>query len=214
MSGGFTVLYFDKDIVVCDKSAGLLSQPDEKGSENLLDLLSQQFSKKVGLVHRLDRGVGGAVVYALSGSALSSLNKQLKDGTISKTYLAVVHGKTDEMGDMTDFLFKDKAKNKSYAVKTERKGTKKAVLSYKTLSQNEAYSLVEVSLQTGRFHQIRCQFSSRKHPIVGDGKYGSKENVPIALYCKSLSFYHPNTKELLTFTAQNRADYPFDLFKL
>ena len=209
----YNVLFYDDDIIVCDKSAGLLSQPDEKGSENLLDMLSERFpQKKIGLVHRLDRGVGGVMVFSANERSIIDLNRQIQDGLFEKTYLAVVHGQTPGNGEMTDFLFKDKTKNKSYVVKTQRKGAKQAILNYKTLACLEGYSLVKIALKTGRFHQIRCQLSSRKFPIVGDGKYGSKENGPIALYCKSLTFTHPKTKEKVTFVAENRTFYPFDKF--
>lgn len=193
------VLFEDEYIVVAEKQRGLISQ-EGNGKASMVDELKKQTGSEIFPVHRLDREVGGVMVYAKIQKAAASLSAQVADRTMQKHYLAVVHGKPEIHGVMEDLLFFDKGKNKSFVVKKERKGVKKAVLSYELIETKADKSLVEVLLHTGRTHQIRVQFASRKMPLCGDRRYGSKdEEKTIALWSYKLSFIHPVTKEKLIF---------------
>ena len=141
------------------------------------------------------------MVYAKTRAAAAELSKQAGDRTMEKTYVARLHGIPEEKeGSLEDLLYFDKGKNKSFVVKKERKGVKKALLCYKVLSENGDSALVEVKLMTGRTHQIRVQFASRKMPLFGDRRYGAKdESKIIALWSKEISFLHPITKNRLSF---------------
>ena len=165
------ILYSDKDIVVCVKPVGLDSEHD----------VHQALGGEIFPIHRLDKNVGGVMVYARSKSAAAALSKAVQDGSLVKEYVASVHGTPPESGDWTDFLFKDSAKNKVFVVKKERKGVKKARLEFVRLHDN----LVRIRLHTGRSHQIRVQFASRGFPLAGDHKYGSKDEAtaPMLFSC-------------------------------
>ena len=165
------ILYSDKDIVVCVKPVGLASEHD----------VPQALGGEIFPIHRLDKNVGGVMVYARSKSAAAALSKAVQDGSLVKEYVARVHGTPPESGDWTDFLFKDSAKNKVFVVKKERKGVKKARLEFVRLRDN----LVRIRLHTGRSHQIRVQFASRGFPLAGDHKYGSKDEAtaPMLFSC-------------------------------
>ena len=161
------ILHYDKNIVVCIKPAGADSEKD------MPDLIRTEFEEKgikneqIFPVHRLDKPVGGVMVYALNRRSASEISKQIVDGVIKKEYLAVVHGAPlEDKGIFEDLLFKDSKRNKSYVVKRERKGVKKASLLYEVMEKTEKFSLVKVKLNTGRSHQIRVQFASRKMPLV------------------------------------------------
>ena len=198
------IIYEDKAVIVAEKPVGILSQGDTPDS--MPYLLSELTGGEIYPVHRLDRGVGGIMVYAKTQSAAARLCAEVSERSFNKEYLAVVHGKPEEKSAvLEDLLFKDSRKNKTYVVKRERKGVKKAVLSYETVScgffGESEYSVVRVKLQTGRSHQIRVQFASRKHPLFGDRKYGAVDKEKnIALWSYSLGFYHPVTNERLSFT--------------
>lgn len=202
------ILHFDKDIIVCIKPVGVLSQPDDSRAVNVPDLLKKQTnSYYVEAVHRLDRPVGGVMVFARNKGAAGTLSKAVANGAMFKEYMAVVGGCPEEpLGTWRDFLYKDTNACKSYVVKGERKGAKEAVLDYEVLGSanrnGETVSLVKVHLHTGRTHQIRVQFASRGMPLIGDGKYGSKINAPLALWSHEIGFVHPRTKEELRFTAK------------
>ena len=195
------ILHHDKDIVICIKPVGIASENTEN-KDGLPDLLSEQLGKKyIATLHRLDVGVGGVMAYALNPKSAAFLSREISEGRFDKRYFARVYGcpETDE-GVYEDLLFKDSKKNKSFVVKNERKGVKKAKLSYKVLEKNENTSLVDILLFTGRSHQIRVQFSSRNMPLMGDGKYGAKDNQKnISLMCHSLSFNHPSNGERVEF---------------
>lgn len=193
------ILFEDKDVIVAIKERGVLSEENSK--PNMVTLLKEHTKGEIFPVHRLDKDVGGVMVYAKTNKAASELSKQVGDRTMEKTYLAVLHGTPQEKcGTLEDLLFFDKAKNKSFTVKKERKGVKKALLSYVVLAEINAMSLVEVRLMTGRTHQIRVQFASRKMPLVGDRRYGAKDDSKIiALWSKEISFIHPRTGERLSF---------------
>lgn len=194
------ILFEDKDLIVAIKERGLLSE-ENPTKANMVTLLKELTKGEIYPVHRLDKDVGGIMVYAKSKVAAASLSAQAGDRTMNKAYLAVLHGKPeDKNGTLEDLLFFDKAKNKSFVVKKERRGVKKAVLNYRVISEKDSNSLVEVELLTGRTHQIRVQFASRKMPLFGDRRYGAKdESRIIALWSKEISFLHPVTKERMTF---------------
>lgn len=195
-------LFENNEILVIVKPAGIPSE--DNGRDNCIKRLRESYGLgEVYPVHRLDTVTSGVMVYAKTKYAASFLSKQITDNTFSKEYHAVVHGiMEEEKGEFTDLLFKDSRKNKSFVVKRERKGVKKASLSYETVKTEGELSLVKIRLHTGRTHQIRVQFSSRKHPVYGDGKYGASDNIPfIALFSSSLTFSDPETKKQMTFSA-------------
>ena len=163
------ILYSDKHIAVIVKPVGMDSEHDVPA------VLNEQPGGEVFPIHRLDKNVGGVMVYARTKQAAAALSRAVQEGTMVKEYVAMVHGNPPESGDWTDLLFKDSSKNKVFVVKKERKGVKKARLEFQTLSAGED-SLVRIRLHTGRSHQIRVQFSSRGFPLVGDHKYGSRDD--------------------------------------
>lgn len=191
------VLYCDKDLTVCIKPVGVLS---EEGG--MPELLSAQLGGKFYCVHRLDKAVGGVMVYARSSHAAAHLSSAIAQGQMGKEYLAVVRGRPEPAeGVMSDLLFKDSAKNKSYVVDRMRRGVKKAELAYALVGSCGGYSLVKISLHTGRSHQIRVQFASRKMPLLGDTKYGGEKADSIALWSHRLMFPDVHTGTMREFTA-------------
>lgn len=193
------ILFEDKDVIVAIKERGLLSE--ESSKPNMVTLLKELTKGEIYPVHRLDKDVGGLMVYAKSKKAAAELSKQAGDRTMKKTYLARLHGTPEEKsGMLEDLLFFDKSKNKSFVVKKERRGVKKALLNYKAISEKDGNALVEVELLTGRTHQIRVQFASRKMPLFGDRRYGAKDDSKIiALWSKEISFIHPATGARMSF---------------
>ena len=172
------ILYSDKNIIVCIKPVGLDSEKEVPAA------LTEAFGGDIFPIHRLDKNVGGVMVYARTKQAAASLSKAVQEGTMVKEYVALVHGTPPENGDWTDLLFKDSSKNKVFVVKKERRGVKKARLEFTRLTAGEE-SLVRIRLHTGRSHQIRVQFSSRGFPLVGDHKYGSRDEktAPMLFSC-------------------------------
>ncbi len=194
------VLYQDKDLVVCRKAPGLLSEGE--GPDSLVTLLSRQCGGPVCPVHRLDRGAAGLMVFARSQASAAALSRAVQEKRLNKEYFALVSGvPTPAAGEMTDFLFKDSQKGKVFAVKRPRKGVREARLTYRTLWSGgaEPVSLVRIRLDTGRTHQIRVQFSSRGMPLLGDGKYGSRVKGELALFSCALGFPHPVTGQRMEF---------------
>ena len=209
------ILYEDAHLVVCVKPCGVLSQPSPTEQEgDMLSLLREQLGLGyVGLIHRLDRGVGGAMVFAKTQAAAGKLSAAVADRTMVKEYVAIVHGKPEPaQGEMTDLLYKDAAKNRSFVVDRKRAGVKEAKLLYRTLATTETpepLSLVKVHLLTGRTHQIRVQFSSRGMPLLGDGKYGARDHASIALWSCRLTFPHPFKKgKVIDVCCPPPADHP------
>ena len=190
------LLYSDKDIAICIKPVGLDSEKDMPAQ-----LMEQLNIKEIFPVHRLDMAVGGLMVYALNKKSAAKLSEQVAQRQMKKEYLAIVQGRPEEdRAVLRDLLYRDKAKNKSYVVKRKRAGVKDAELEYERLESVKERSLVHITLHTGRSHQIRVQFSSRKMPLVGDVKYGSTyKDCPIALWSYALSFNHPASNEPLHF---------------
>ena len=176
------ILFVDKDIVVCVKPVGLDAE------HQLPEELKKQLGGEIFTLHRLDMNVGGVMVYARTKSAAASLSTLIQQGQMVKEYVAMVHGTPPESGDWTDLLFKDSRRNKVFVVDRERSGVKKARLEYRRLSEGEQ-SLVRIRLYTGRSHQIRVQFASRKFPLVGDHKYGARDDVAVPmLYSCCITF--------------------------
>ncbi|MBQ6839969.1 MAG: RNA pseudouridine synthase [Oscillospiraceae bacterium] len=178
------LLYTDADIAVCVKPVGLDSEKDVPGQ------LTELLGGEIFTLHRLDKNVGGVMVYARNKTAAARLSKAIQDGSMVKEYVALVHGTPPESGDWEDLLFKDSRKNKVFVVKKQRTGVKAARLEFKRITAAER-SLVAIRLHTGRSHQIRVQFSSRGFPLVGDHKYGSRaeETAPMLFSCK-ITFPH------------------------
>lgn len=163
------ILYCDQDIAVCVKPIGLDSEHDVPAA------LQESVGGSFYPVHRLDKNVGGVMVYARNSKAAATLSRAIQDGSMIKEYVAMVHGTPPQEGDWTDLLFKDSSKNKVFVVRKERRGVKKARLEYVRLTEGPA-SLVRIRLHTGRSHQIRVQFASRGFPLVGDKKYGARDD--------------------------------------
>lgn len=209
------ILYHDRSVVVVVKPVGLLSEDAPKDS--LPRLLSAEFGE-VFAVHRLDRVVGGVMVYARTKKAAAALSRAVAENRLQKCYEAVVEGVPEGgEGEFFDLLFKDVHAGKAFVVNTERRGAKRATLTYRTLASVERegrmLSHVAVRLQTGRFHQIRVQFASRQMPLVGDGKYGSRVKSPsVALFATALSFPHPEDGRDVTFCAPVPSGFPWSLF--
>ena len=172
------ILYSDRHIAVCIKPVGLDSEKD------VPQALTEALGGDIFPIHRLDQNVGGVMVYARTKFAASSLSKAVQEGTMVKEYVAMVHGTPPETGDWEDLLWKDSKKNKVFVVKRHRGGVKKARLEFTRLIAGET-SLVRIRLHTGRSHQIRVQFSSRGFPLVGDHKYGSRDEktAPMLFSC-------------------------------
>ncbi|MBQ8403783.1 MAG: RNA pseudouridine synthase [Clostridia bacterium] len=199
------ILYEERDLLVCKKPAGVPSQPDPTGQADLLTALSEKY-KNVNLVHRLDTPTGGVMVFALTQKTAAGLSALVQDhARFKKEYLAVISKPPQEAeGEMRDYLFHDKRVNKSFPVEKARKGSKEAILEYRVLATLEnGYTLVLVRLHTGRTHQIRVQFASRGLPLVGDGKYGSREKCPyIGLWAYRLEFPHPTKRNTVCAAAK------------
>ncbi|MGN1081584.1 MAG: RluA family pseudouridine synthase [Acutalibacteraceae bacterium] len=189
------ILYEDNDIFVCVKPAGVDSESE------IIKLILEQTNSRVSPVHRLDTAVSGVMVFAKNKNAAQFLSREIAEKRFVKQYFAVIEGVAQKSGELEDLLFKDSRKNKSYVVKRERRGVRKAKLSYETLGVKNGFSLLKITLFTGRSHQIRVQFGSRKMPIFGDGKYGSKKNGRLALYSCRLEFIHPSTGKKMNFSS-------------
>ena len=173
------IIRADKDIAVVVKPVGLDSE------SGVPKAIQEELGGEVYTVHRLDLNVGGVMVYARNKHAAAALSRAIQDGTMVKEYVAMVHGAPEEQGDWEDLLFKDSRKNKVFVVNRMRAGVKRARLEYARLTEGET-SLVHIRLHTGRSHQIRVQFASRKYPLVGDHKYGSRdeETAPMLFSCR------------------------------
>ncbi|MCI6130225.1 RluA family pseudouridine synthase [Prevotella sp.] len=201
------VVYEDNHIIIVDKCSGEIVQGDKTGDKPLSDTVKEYIKQKynkpgnvfLGVVHRLDRPVSGLVVFAKTSKALSRLNDMFRTGDVHKTYWAIVKRRDIATeGTLTDWLTRNERQNKSYAHGREVPGAKKAVLKYKVRAVADNYMLIEVTLLTGRHHQIRCQLSHMGCPIKGDLKYGAPRSNPdgsISLLSRRVEFVHPVSKE-------------------
>ena len=205
------VIYESNHVIVVEKPANIPSQADKTGDIDMLQLVKDYLKEKyhkpgnvyIGLVHRLDRPVGGIMCFAKTSKAAARLSEAIRQNQVEKIYLAVVDGKLEtEKGIMEDYLLKNEKNNVSQVVKEGTQNAKLAKLSYEVLNYREDnnISLVKIKLETGRHHQIRVQFSSRGHSLYGDQKYGIRgKQKPIALFAYQLSFPDPITGQMLTF---------------
>jgi 23S rRNA pseudouridine1911/1915/1917 synthase len=211
------ILFEDKDLLLCRKTAGVPSQPDPSGQPDLITALSGH-RPFIRLIHRLDTPTGGIMAFGLSPKSTAKLCELVQDhDRFQKEYLAVLSKPPiDDCGELRDFLFHDKRTNKSFATDGARKGSKEAILNYRVLAKAEdGHTLILVRLRTGRTHQIRVQFASRGFPLVGDGKYGSREKCPyIGLWAYKLTFPHPiNGKTLSCSACPDETQSPWNLFQ-
>ena len=188
------ILYSDRELAVCIKPVGLDSESDVPGE------LAKALGGEIFTLHRLDKNVGGVMVYARTKAAAAALSRAIQEGQFVKEYVAMVHGTPPESGDWEDLLWKDSKKNKVFVVKRMRGGVKQARLGFVRLTAGEE-SLVRIRLHTGRSHQIRVQFASRGYPLVGDHKYGARDSSPAPmLFSCALSF--PYRGKTLQFEAK------------
>ena len=206
------VIYEDNHIIVVEKKPNIPSQSDKTGDIDMLTIVKGYIKEKynkpgnvyLGLVHRLDRPVGGIMIFAKTSKAASRLSNQVREKIFKKEYLAVVDGKFEQKkGSLTDYLYKDERNNISKVVKKEKKNAKLANLDYEVLKYNNVknLSLVKINLHTGRHHQIRVQLANFNHSIFGDQKYGIRgKGKQIALWAYKLTIIHPITKEEMEFT--------------
>ena len=213
------IIYEDNHLLVVEKPINMPVQEDSSNNKDLLTILKEYIKEKynkpgnvyLGLVHRLDRPVGGIMVFAKTSKAAGRLSEQIRNKTFKKTYNAIVMGNINQSGKLEDYLLKDEKKN---IVKVDKSG-KLAILYYKKLSYKDNMSLVEINLETGRSHQIRVQMSNYGYPLFGDQKYNKKASVgeQIALFAKKIEFVHPITREKLVFEIDLPNRYPFNIFK-
>ena len=213
------IIYEDNHLLVVEKPINIPVQADDSKDIDLLSMLKDYLKVKynkagnvyLGLVHRLDRPVGGVMVFAKTSKAASRLSDQIRNNKFNKIYYAVVQGNPKEKDHLEDYLLKDLKTN---ITKVDKNG-KLAILDYKLINTVENLSLVEIKLETGRSHQIRVQFSSRNLPLYGDQKYNRSAKVgqQLALFAKKLSFEHPITHELISFELPLPNRQPFKCFK-
>jgi 23S rRNA pseudouridine1911/1915/1917 synthase len=219
------VLYEDNHVIVVNKKPSDIVQGDKTGDVTLPDLIKEYLKEKYdkpgnvfcGVVHRLDRPTSGVVVFAKTSKALSRLNEQFRVKETNKIYWAVVENKPQKNTDrLENYLRKNEKQNKSYVVNQDGKDVKKAVLNYKLLCSSDKYHLLEVTLETGRHHQIRAQLSHIGCIIKGDLKYGAKRSNTdnsIHLHARQLSFVHPTTKEVISVVAPVTDDVLWQWFQ-
>lgn len=218
------ILYEDNHLLVIEKPVNIPVQEDASRDKDLLTILKKdiklRFNKPgnvyLGLVHRLDRPVGGVMVFAKTSKAASRLSDVIRKNELTRKYVAVVRGLPKKESDqLTHYLYKDTQKNIVKAVSANHKEAKKAILDYEVLGTRDNLSLVTVKLHTGRSHQIRVQLSTIGHPLFGDQKYGQQQNQKgqqIALWATTLEFPHPTTKELIRVDCKPPAEYPWNLW--
>lgn len=207
------IVYEDNHIIVADKRPGEIVQGDKSGDIPMSEMIKQYLKDKYnksgnvfcGVVHRIDRPVGGLVVFAKTSKALTRLNEMLRKGELHKTYWALVEGHLDnDEATLTNYLISDGRTNKTSVVRKHVPDAKESILKYKTIAKGDHYTLLEINLITGRKHQIRAQLAHIGHPIKGDLKYGARRSNPgggISLLARQISFIHPVSKEQITLEA-------------
>ena len=212
------VLYEDNHIIVVNKESGEIVQGDKTGDTPLSDIVKDYIKVKyqkpgnvfLGVVHRLDRPVSGAAVFARTSKALSRLNEMFRRGEVHKTYWAIVKNKPKaDAATLVSWIVRNEKQNKSYAYDHEVKDSKKAVLDYRLIASGDTYHILEIRLHTGRHHQIRCQLAAMGCPIKGDLKYGSQRSNAdgsISLLSRHTEFLHPVSKQLIAVDAPLPSD--------
>lgn len=218
------VLFEDNHVLVVEKPVNMPTQEDDSRDPDLLNVLKADLKHRhgkpgnvfLGLVHRLDRPVGGVMVFAKTSKAASRLSDAVRTRHMHKTYIAAVHGKPGQpQGTLTHWLLKDTKTNTVKVVKPGQAGAKEAILDYQTLGSADGLSLVRVKLHTGRPHQIRVQLAAIGCPLYGDQRYGASVNQPgqqLALWSTRLSFEHPTLQETLSFTSLPPNQHPWFLW--
>ncbi|MCT1905031.1 RluA family pseudouridine synthase [Oceanobacillus sojae] len=218
------ILYEDNHLLFVEKPVNIPVQEDRSKDQDLLNLLKEDLKIRyqkpgnvyLGMVHRLDRPVGGAMVFSKTSKAASRLSDAIRRQAVEKKYLAVVRGKPKKKyGLLKDYLVKDKRENKVYTAQPDDKNAKKAKLEYEVIGSKENLSLLSIKLHTGRPHQIRVQLSSRDLPLYGDQKYGEEVNQTgeqIALWSETLAIEHPTKKEEIKVKSQPPDKYPWNLW--
>ena len=219
---GIKILYEDNHLIVCIKPAGVLSQSDGSGSPDMLTILKRYIKEKyekpgevyLGLVHRLDRPVSGVMVFARTSKAASRLSEQIRTRKVEKLYRCVVSGVLEGSGRLENYISKDEDKNIVTVIDSEKPGFKASYLDYRAIASKDGMTLAEVKLGTGRSHQIRAQMAHNGYPLVGDQKYGQKDDrcKDIALESFKLSFEHPVKREFIAFEAPMPQGFPWKLF--
>ena len=200
-------LFSNKDIAVVLKPVGLDSEQEVPAA------IISALGGEVFPIHRLDKNVGGCMVYARSKKAAAALSRAVQEGQMQKEYVALVHGVPPKRGDWQDLLWKDSSKNKVFVVQRQRKGVKDARLEFTRLSGSDP-SLVRILLHTGRSHQIRVQFASRGYPLWGERKYSTRDDpCEIALFSQKIGFFHPKTGEWMEFRHEPPSAFPWDCFQ-
>ena len=220
------ILFEDNHLIVVNKLPSEIVQGDKTGDVCLLDDVKAYIKETknkpgevfAGLVHRIDRPVSGAVLFARTSKALSRMTTTIKERNFQKTYLAIVKNRPPKDADeLNNYLVKNETQNKSYVVKEGTKGAKLATLRYRVIGRSENFYLLEIDLLTGRHHQIRCQLANIGCPIKGDLKYGyprSNPDASICLHSYQVSFEHPTLKTNVTVTAPMPSGMPWDAFNL
>ena len=209
------IVYKDQDILVCVKPPRVLSTDEPGGLPELLRQELDDPQADIRTVHRLDRVVSGLMVLARNPAAASELSRQIREDQFEKEYLAVVHGRPEaDAGRLTDLLYRDKARKMTMVADREGKGVLPASLRHWLQDSRADMSLVRISLETGRTHQIRVQFASRGMPLVGERKYSTLEDhCEIALWSYHIGFTHPATGEKMDFTLNPPGEYPWTVFE-
>lgn len=220
------IIFEDNHLLVIEKPVNIPSQSDESGDLDILTLLKQDLKKRfnkpgnvyLGLVHRLDRPVGGVMVFAKTSKAASRISELIRKREFNKNYIAVVHGIMEQKeGKLTHYLVKDTKTNIVRVTQKDDNKAKEAILEYKLISSKENLSLVKIKLHTGRSHQIRVQFAAVGHPLFGDQKYGiqlNKEGQQISLWSSQIKFEHPVSKDIIVFNSLPPKVYPWNLFNI
>ncbi len=220
------ILYEDNHLLVVEKPVNMLVQADKTKDEDLLTLLKSYIKKEynkpgavfLSLVHRLDRPVGGAIVYAKTSKGASRLSDQLRRRVVEREYLGVVRGLINKnQARLEDYLLKDNKRNEVSIVKSNVKGSQNAVLEYKKIGIKKDLSLLNIKLETGRSHQIRVQLAGIGHPLYGDQKYGAhinKVGEQIALWSHKLKFKHPTKDEMIEIVSYPPNVMPWNNFKI